>query len=93
MLNIVCICYSRIDAGFPCNQFGGQEPADNSKIKQFAADRGANVSPSKLPQCLQSIMCNLSLCNPGALMNHVEDASEKGDDDGPVSAVPHDVQG
>lgn len=27
--------------GFPCNQFGGQEPADNMKIKKFAEDRGA----------------------------------------------------
>jgi glutathione peroxidase len=28
--------------GFPCNQFGGQEPADNSKIKKFAQERGAS---------------------------------------------------
>lgn len=31
-------------AGFPCNQFGGQEPADNSKIKAFATNRGAKVT-------------------------------------------------
>jgi glutathione peroxidase len=25
--------------GFPCNQFGGQEPGSNKEIKQFAKDR------------------------------------------------------
>lgn len=28
--------------GFPCNQFGEQEPADNKEIKQFAKARGAD---------------------------------------------------
>ncbi|KAL3162853.1 hypothetical protein ABBQ32_009306 [Trebouxia sp. C0010 RCD-2024] len=27
--------------GFPCNQFGGQEPGDNKEIKQFAKSKGA----------------------------------------------------
>jgi len=27
--------------GFPCNQFGSQEPGSNAEIKQFAADHGA----------------------------------------------------
>jgi len=27
--------------GFPCNQFGSQEPGTNEEIKQFALDHGA----------------------------------------------------
>ncbi|KAK9786496.1 hypothetical protein WJX73_005753 [Symbiochloris irregularis] len=27
--------------GFPCNQFGAQEPGDNEKVKKFARERGA----------------------------------------------------
>ena len=27
--------------GFPCNQFGGQEPGTDAEIKEFAASRGA----------------------------------------------------
>lgn len=27
--------------GFPCNQFGSQEPGDNKEIKQFAKSKGA----------------------------------------------------
>ncbi|EIE20691.1 glutathione peroxidase [Coccomyxa subellipsoidea C-169] len=27
--------------GFPCNQFGGQEPGSNAQVKKFAQDRGA----------------------------------------------------
>lgn len=27
--------------GFPCNQFGSQEPGTNAEIQQFAAQRGA----------------------------------------------------
>lgn len=31
--------------GFPCNQFGAQEPGDNSTIKRFAqSNYGATVS-------------------------------------------------
>ena len=30
--------------GFPCNQFGGQEPGSNAEIKQFANDRGATFT-------------------------------------------------
>ena len=28
--------------GFPCNQFGEQEPGNNKEIKQFAKSRGAD---------------------------------------------------
>ena len=28
--------------GFPCNQFGAQEPHDDATVKQFAKDKGAN---------------------------------------------------
>lgn len=27
--------------GFPCNQFGAQEPGTNAEIKAFALDKGA----------------------------------------------------
>ncbi|KAK9901647.1 hypothetical protein WJX75_006544 [Coccomyxa subellipsoidea] len=27
--------------GFPCNQFGGQEPGSDAQVKKFAQDRGA----------------------------------------------------
>ena len=27
--------------GFPCNQFGGQEPGSNAEIKKFAEGKGA----------------------------------------------------
>jgi len=30
--------------GFPCNQFGGQEPGSNAEIKKFAEGKGAKFS-------------------------------------------------